>query len=65
MRKTRIKYKTEWSYDSYEGVIYYYIAKIQVKVLGIWWTINEIWDLDSEYVKNRAEEIMSYINTKE
>lgn len=64
MRKTRIKYKKEWIYDCYEGEIYT-IAKIQVKVLGLWWTINEIWDEDSEYVLNRAKEIMSYINTEE
>lgn len=64
-KRFRIKKKKFLVLSSFEGDCYYYVALLQVRILGIWWTLNRIEDISEEYVSNRAEEILEYMTTDE
>lgn len=64
-RRFRIKKKKYLELSSFEGDCYYYVVMVQVRILGIWWTLNRIKDISAEYATNRAIEILEYITTND
>lgn len=62
VRKTRIRTKVVMCYNSYSGIYYKFASKIQVRILGIWFTISVVVDDDETYSIERAKEIEGYLD---